>query len=84
MIAHVVVGALATMLFLPLGTLVPRFARGMTTKRWWFPVHSAVNGIIGFILVIAAFAIAMANFGDDGNFNTTHRVSLPALPRTDL
>ena len=64
LVAHVVTGALATMLFLPLGILTPRYARGLTTKRWWFPAHSANNGVIAFALVIAAYAIGQAKFGD--------------------
>jgi hypothetical protein len=64
LVAHVVTGALATMLFLPLGILTPRYARGLTTKRWWFPAHSANNGVIAFALVIAAYAIGQSKFGD--------------------
>ncbi|WVQ96841.1 hypothetical protein IAU59_003948 [Kwoniella sp. CBS 9459] len=73
LIAHVVCGALATMAVLPIGILVPRIARGLTTSRWWFPVHAALNGILGFGLIVAAFAIARANFHDHGGFNSTHR-----------
>ncbi|WVF69342.1 hypothetical protein IAT40_004118 [Kwoniella sp. CBS 6097] len=73
LIAHVVCGALATMAILPIGILVPRIARGLTTSRWWFPVHAALNGILGFGLIVAAFAIARANFHDHGGFNSTHR-----------
>ncbi|WVQ80714.1 hypothetical protein IAT38_002819 [Cryptococcus sp. DSM 104549] len=71
LVAHVVCGALAAMAVLPTGMLVPRIARGMTTSRWWFPVHGVLNGILGFGLVTAAFAIARANF--DGGFNSSHR-----------
>ncbi|OCF41515.1 hypothetical protein I317_04718, partial [Kwoniella heveanensis CBS 569] len=73
LIAHVVCGALATMAVLPIGILVPRIARGLTTSRWWFPVHAAMNGILGFGLIVAAFAIARANFHNHGGFNSTHR-----------
>lgn len=67
------------MLVLPLGTLVPRFARGLTTKRWWFPVHSAVNGIIGFGLVIVAFGIARSNFEREEGLDAAHRVSCNSI-----
>lgn len=73
---HVLFGALATMLCFPLGILVPRLARGMTDKRWWFGVHSVFNGLIGFAFVITAFAIARSTFG--GGFDSLHRVS-PSL-----
>lgn len=66
LLAHIITGALATMLFLPLGILTPRYARGMTTKRWWFPAHSASNGIIAFGLIVAAYAIGNTQFGDSG------------------
>nr|XP_019012657.1 uncharacterized protein I206_02152 [Kwoniella pini CBS 10737]OCF51438.1 hypothetical protein I206_02152 [Kwoniella pini CBS 10737] len=71
LIAHVVCGASATMFILPIGILVPRLARGFTLKRWWFPVHGALNGLIAFGLIVAAFAIALANFS--GGFSSTHR-----------
>lgn len=59
------------MALFPAGILVPRIARGLTEKRWWFPVHGAVNGLLGFGLVVAAFGIAKANFS--GGYNSTHR-----------
>jgi uncharacterized membrane protein YidH (DUF202 family) len=72
LVAHVVCGALATMCFLPIGVLVPRFARGLTTASWWFALHSVINGIIAFGLILAAFGIAVSSF--DGGINSTHRV----------
>ncbi|KAK8858504.1 hypothetical protein IAR55_002731 [Kwoniella newhampshirensis] len=71
LVAHVAVGAVAAMAVLPSGILIPRVARGLSTGRWWFPAHAAVNGLIGFALVTAAFGIAVANF--DGGFNSSHR-----------
>jgi len=78
LVAHVVTGALATTLFLPLGILTPRFARGLTTKRWWFPAHSANNGVIAFGLVIAAYAIGQSKFGD-AQGSSPHPVSVRLL-----
>ncbi|ORX40168.1 hypothetical protein BD324DRAFT_263199 [Kockovaella imperatae] len=69
--AHAAFGALAAMLFLPLGALVPRWARAFTVKRWWFPAHGALNGILGLTCVVVAFAIAAASF-DDGVLGSTH------------
>nr|XP_018262482.1 uncharacterized protein I303_05499 [Kwoniella dejecticola CBS 10117]OBR84640.1 hypothetical protein I303_05499 [Kwoniella dejecticola CBS 10117] len=71
LVAHVVCGALATMLILPIGILIPRIARGFTMKRWWFPAHGAMNGLIAFALIVTAFGIARANFS--GGFTSTHR-----------
>ncbi|WVQ72831.1 hypothetical protein IAR50_002392 [Cryptococcus sp. DSM 104548] len=71
LIAHVACGAVATMALFPIGVITPRIARGLTTSRWWLPVHGAVNGLLGFGLVVAAFGIARGNF--DGNFETPHR-----------
>ncbi|AFR95058.2 hypothetical protein C343_03148 [Cryptococcus neoformans C23] len=71
LIAHVACGAVATMALFPSGILVPRIARGLTGKRWWFPVHGVVNGLLGFGFVVAAFGIAKANFS--GGYNSTHR-----------
>ncbi|WWD18392.1 hypothetical protein CI109_102842 [Kwoniella shandongensis] len=71
LIAHVAVGAVATMAVLPIGIIIPRIARGLSTKRWWFPAHAAVNGLIGMGLVIAAFGIAVASF--EGGINSGHR-----------
>ncbi|CAD6578761.1 MAG: hypothetical protein TREMPRED_002264 [Tremellales sp. Tagirdzhanova-0007] len=73
-IAHAVCGALGTLLFLPIGILIPRISRGLTTHRWWFPAHSIVNGLLGFAFITAAFGIAVANFDVDGGISsTTHR-----------
>ena len=76
LLAHVVCGALATMLFLPIGVLVPRIARGLTSKRWWFPVHSAVNGLVGTVLVVAAYGTARGEL-HRAAVSSVHRVSLP-------
>lgn len=62
------------MVLFPSGILVPRIARGLAEKRWWFAVHGVVNGLLGFGLVIAAFGIAKANFS--GGYNSAHRVSV--------
>ncbi|WVR06276.1 hypothetical protein IAU60_003306 [Kwoniella sp. DSM 27419] len=70
-IAHAACGAVATMAILPIGILVPRLARAFTIKRWWFPVHGALNGIVGFGLITAAFGIAVHNF--PAPYNTSHR-----------
>jgi hypothetical protein len=84
LVAHVVTGALATMLFLPLGILTPRYARGLTTKRWWFPAHSANNGIIAFALIITAYAIGRNKFGDaQGDSPHPVRVYTPGLQQVD-
>ena len=80
LICHVVCGALATMLFFPLGVLIPRYARGLGINRWWFPVHGAVNGVLGLVFVMAAFGIAVVHFEDDGGImSSTHRVSVLCL-----
>lgn len=78
LLAHVVCGALATMLFLPVGVLVPRIARGLTTKRWWFAVHSVVNGLVGMVLVVAAYGIARGDLHRVVGYST-HRVSMSAV-----
>jgi hypothetical protein len=61
------------MILIPIGILVPRISRGLTEARWWFPVHAAVNGLLAGGLIIAAFAIAVSNFNDEG-INSSHRV----------
>jgi hypothetical protein len=73
LIAHVVCGALATMLVIPAAVLVPRYARGLSNSRWWFPVHGSAMGIVALALVVAAFIIAVTN--STGGFNSYHRVS---------
>lgn len=73
LLLHVLFGALATMVCFPIGILVPRLARGMTDRRWWFGVHSVVNGLLGFVFVVTAFAIARLTFG--GGFDSLHRVN---------
>ncbi|GFZ42603.1 hypothetical protein JCM24511_00319 [Saitozyma sp. JCM 24511] len=71
LIAHVVCGAFATMLVIPAAVLVPRYARGLSDSRWWFPVHGSAMGIVALALVTAAFIIAVTNF--TGGFNSNHR-----------
>jgi hypothetical protein len=70
-LVHVVLGALAAMLFVPLGVLVPRLGRGWSTSRWWFPVH-AVLGSVSTVLAIATFAYASVRF--NRGYGSTHRV----------
>ena len=75
LVAHAVCGALATMVFLPLGVLISRYARGSGTARWWLPVHGAVNGVLGGVLVLVAYAIARSSFHRHAAANNTvHRV----------
>jgi hypothetical protein len=71
LIAHVVCGALATLLLLPLGVLIPRYARAMSKARWWFPLHMGVQ-LGGTALAIAALAIGYQMGAADG---TAHPVS---------
>lgn len=71
LVAHVVCGALATLLLLPLGVLIPRYGRALSKGRWWFPVHIWVQ-VIGVILVIAALAIGYQMGAEEG---TAHPVS---------
>ncbi|WWC88768.1 uncharacterized protein L201_003681 [Kwoniella dendrophila CBS 6074] len=71
LIAHVVCGSIATMAILPIGIIIPRISRGFSINRWWFPTHGALNGLIAFGLIVAAFGIAKANFL--GGFDSTHR-----------
>ena len=73
LIAHVVCGTLATLLFFPIGSITPRYARAFTRKRWWLPVHSTFNGVLGASCVVAAFSIARSQFHLAGGFDTLHR-----------
>lgn len=73
LVAHMVCGALATLLFLPLGAIIPRIARTYTTRRWWFPVHATTQGLISTAFVIAAFA-CNRHFWGVLLFDTTHKV----------
>lgn len=70
-LTHVVLGALAAMVLVPLGVLTPRLGRGWNTSRWWFPVHAVLNSL-GAVLAIAAFGYASAKF--DRGYNSTHPV----------
>ena len=63
---HVILGSLATMLFLPLGILIPRYARGLSTARWWFPAHMTVQGLAA-LLAIGALGIALYLGGAGGS-----------------
>jgi len=71
LVAHVVCGALATLLLLPLGVLIPRYARAMSKGRWWFPLHMGVQ-LGGTALAIAALAIGYQMGAAEG---TAHPVS---------
>lgn len=71
LIAHVVCGALATLLLLPLGVLIPRYARAMSKGRWWFPLHVGLQ-LGGTALAVAALAIGYQMGAADG---TAHPVS---------
>jgi protein-S-isoprenylcysteine O-methyltransferase Ste14 len=70
--AHVACGALATLLLLPLGVLIPRYGRALSRGRWWFPLHMAVQ-FIGVILAVAALALGYKMGSAPG---TAHPVSL--------
>ncbi|KAL7423278.1 hypothetical protein Q5752_002578 [Cryptotrichosporon argae] len=70
LVAHVACGALVAFCVFPLGAVVPRFARGMTNRRWWFPMHGINQGILGLGLVIVTFGLGLT-FG--GSINSTHR-----------
>jgi hypothetical protein len=72
LIAHVVCGAAATLVLLPFGVLIPRYARALSTGRWWFTLHMAVQ-IIGIILALIALATGFAQGGAEG---AAHPVSL--------
>jgi len=72
LIAHVVCGAAATLVLLPLGVLIPRYARALSTGRWWFILHMAVQ-IIGIILALIALGTGFAQGGAEG---AAHPVSL--------
>lgn len=72
LIAHVVCGATATLVLLPFGVLIPRYARALSTGRWWFTLHMAVQ-IIGIILALVALGTGFAQGGAEG---AAHPVSL--------
>jgi hypothetical protein len=71
LVAHVVCGALATLLLLPLGVLIPRYARALSKGRWWFPLHMGVQ-LGGTALAIAALVIGYQMGAAEG---TAHPVS---------
>lgn len=73
LIAHVTLGALATMLILPLGAMVAR-SRSLTRGRGWFPAHAGVQ-VLGVACVVSAFGIAWSRFSRRG-LDTPHRVSM--------
>jgi hypothetical protein len=78
-----VCGALAAMVFLPLGILIPRYVRGLGTSRWWLPVHGAMNGTVGGTLILVAYAIARGSFHQHAaDNNTAHRVRAEAAKPT--
>jgi hypothetical protein len=72
LVAHVVCGTLATLLLLPLGVLIPRYARALSKGRWWFPLHMGVQ-LGGTAFAIAALAIGYQMGAAEG---TAHPVSL--------
>lgn len=80
LVAHVVCGALATLLLLPLGVLIPRYARALGTGRWWFPVHMGVQ-LIGTALAIAALTIGYHMGAADG---TAHPVRSRTYTRNSI
>lgn len=69
--AHAVCGAVATLILLPLGVLIPRYGRAFSKGRWWFPLHMVAQ-LIGVILAIAAMGTGYTMGGVDG---TAHPVS---------
>jgi hypothetical protein len=75
LLIHAICGGLACLFVIPAAVLVPRIARGFTRERWWFSVHAAANGVVGFLLVLVAFQVAVTQFHK--NFQATHRVSRP-------
>lgn len=74
-VAHAACGALATMLILPVGIMAARAPRAFTAKRWWFPLHAGIQGVLGLGLVLAAFGIAWSKFSLHP-VDTPHRVSM--------
>ncbi len=73
LVAHAVIGGLGAMVFIPIGVTIPRISRSLSGRRWWFPVHASVQGVIALILVLAAWAIAAKiTHGGSGD---AHRVS---------
>jgi hypothetical protein len=78
---HAILGALAAMLFVPLGVLTPRLARGWgpaastSSHKWWLIAHATFNAL-GAAFVIAAFGYAANNFGPNitGNKHPSHTV----------
>jgi hypothetical protein len=73
-LVHVACGAAATLLFLPLGVLIPRYGRALTRGRWWFPTHMAVQ-LIGTILAIVAIATGSNLGGAEGASHSVSTVS---------
>lgn len=80
LLAHAVCGSLGTMVFIPLGVIIPRYARGLGTKRWWLPVHGVMNGLLGGVLVLITYIIARTTFHRHTSERSVHRVS-PATAR---
>jgi len=72
LIAHVACAAAATLFLLPLGVLIPRYARALSTRRWWFPVHMIVQ-LVGIVLALVALGTGFHLGGEGGD---THPVSL--------
>ena len=74
-VVHVILGAVATMLFLPSGIVIPRYARGLVTARWWFPLHLAVQGL-GAVAGLGALGTAFSLGGAGGS---AHQVCTTCL-----
>lgn len=71
------------MVFLPLGVLIPRYARGLSGQRWWLPVHGAVNGVLGGALIIATYALSQQTLGTGGgDDSSSHTVRSPLADGT--
>lgn len=71
LIAHVVCGAAATLVLLPLGVLIPRYVRLFSGRRWWFPVHAIVQ-LAGIVLALVALG---TGFNMGGVPGSVHPVS---------
>jgi hypothetical protein len=72
MVAHAACGALAAMIFIPLAIITPRIVRTFSSTHHWFPAHAAINGIISFGLVIAAYAISQSHGSAFGGPTGSH------------
>jgi hypothetical protein len=73
LIAHVVCGAAATLVLLPLGVLIPRYARALSGRQWWFPLHIIVQ-LAGIVLALVALG---TGFNMGGVPGSAHPVCSP-------